>query len=143
MIVSALLASLGFYCILPAPAYGTPPNEYGSPSATFKARGFVVSEEDDSPIEGIRVELKRTISSFYAIDRTYTGSDGFFFLQGSDFPVRKLYVEFIDVDGETNGLFERKVIEADYSNETFTGSSGAWYDGSAEIDLGIIKMKPE
>jgi hypothetical protein len=34
-------------------------------------------------------------------------------------------------------------IEADYTNKTFTGGSGSWYRGEAEIDLGTIKLKPE
>jgi hypothetical protein len=52
-------------------------------------------------------------------------------------------VELTDVDGEKNGSFVGMEIEADYTNITFTGSSGNWYDGEAEIDLGTIQMKPK
>jgi len=149
LIISALLASLGFSCVF----YGV--DEYGSPSATYKAKGVVVSESDDSPIEGICVSLiKKETRYNYELDTTdihirtittaYTDSDGFFFLDGEEGSSNlKLYLVLIDVDGEINGSFERMEIEADYTDETFTGSSGNWYEGEAEIDFGFIKMIPE
>ena len=136
MIISALLALLGFSCGNSGDNGREWAAEYGMPSATYKAKGVVVSELDDSPIQGIRAELKRD----YPIATTYTNSEGFFSLIGSDFPGQKLFVELTDVD---NGSFVSMEIEADYTNKTFTGSSGGWYEGEAEIDLGIIKMKPE
>jgi len=51
-------------------------------------------------------------------------------------------VKLIDVDGEENGLFAEMEVEADYRNSEFTGGGGHWYEGKAEIDLGIIKMTP-
>jgi putative lipoprotein (rSAM/lipoprotein system) len=140
IIISALLSLLGFTagtCISPD-AYGSPYAEYGTPSATYKAKGVVVSESDESPIEGIRTELKRHST----MDTAYTDSKGVFSLKGSTYPREKLYVELTDVDGEENGSFVRMGIDADYTNETFTGGDGHWYRGTAEIDLGIIKMKP-
>jgi putative lipoprotein (rSAM/lipoprotein system) len=137
IIISALLALLGFSCgIIRETA-----SEYGSPSATYKAKGVVVSEETDSPIEGIKAEFERGV---YGIGTTaYTDSTGSFSLRGDDFPRQKRYVILTDIDGEENGLYAPMEVEADYTNETFTGSSGNWYEGTAEIDLGIIKMKPK
>jgi len=134
IMISALMALLGFSC-----GNGGGVDEYGVPSATYKAKGVVVSESDNSPIKGIRAELKGT----YAISTAYTDSDGFFSLEGSEFPRQKLYVELIDVDGELNGSFVKTEKEADFTNATFTGGNGHWYAGTAEIDLGKIKMKPE
>jgi len=137
MVITALLALLGFSC----PFYAA--GEYGTPHATYKVKGVVVSEADDSPIEGIRAALNRERSSYtYTIATTYTDSEGYFFLQGSEFPNLKLHVELLDVDGEKNGSFARLEVEADFRYKTFTGSSG-WYEGEAELDLGIIRMKPE
>jgi putative lipoprotein (rSAM/lipoprotein system) len=147
--ISVLMALLGFSCgnssSSSAPAYGSLPVEYGTPSATYKAKGVVVSEIDDSPIEGIRTELIIDLTSDYAftMDTAYTDSGGFFFLEGNEFPRQVLYVELTDVDGDENGSFAGKVIEADYTEETLTGGSGAWYEGEAEIDLGTIRMKPK
>ena len=145
ILISGLLALLGFSCGIDEPVmYGPGPAEYGMPSATYKARGVVVSEADDTPIEGIKTVLKSDWhDDYYPIASAYTNSDGSFFLAGGDFPGQKLYVKLIDVDGELNGSFAEMEVEADYTNVTFTGSSGHWYDGEAEIDLGIIKMKPE
>jgi putative lipoprotein (rSAM/lipoprotein system) len=138
ILISVLLALFGFSCGKGVNG-GDPVNEYGTPSASYKAKGVVVSESDDSPIKGIRAELKRD----YTIDTAHTNSEGSFFLKGEEFPRQKLYVVLTDVDGAENGSFAQKVIEADYTNETFTGSSGNWYEGEAEIDLGTIKMQPE
>jgi len=136
ILISALLTLLGFSCVNAGndPGYA----EYGVPSATYKAKGVVVSESNNSPIKGIRAELKRD----WAMDTAYTDSEGFFSLKGDEFPNQKLYVELIDVDGEANGSFVKMEIEADYTNKTFTGGGG-WYSGEAEIDLGTIKMKPK
>jgi len=166
MLISALLALLGFSCantenvrnsendvapavnvtspanVTPAvrvsPGVALPAVEYGVPSATYKAKGVVVSESDNSPIKGIRAELKGDST----IATVYTDSEGLFSLKGSVFPRKKLYVVLTDVDGELNGSFVKMEIEADYTNKTFTGGSG-WYSGEAEIDLEGIKMKPE
>jgi putative lipoprotein (rSAM/lipoprotein system) len=129
--MSALLALLGFSC------GNDSVDEYGTPSATYKAKGVVVSEADDKPIQRIRAEIKNSIII------THTDSSGFFCLIYDGFPHQKLYVELSDVDGEENGSFAGMEIEADFTNATFTGGSGHWYEGEAEIDLGIIKMKPE
>jgi putative lipoprotein (rSAM/lipoprotein system) len=159
MLISALLALLGFSCAntenvrnsendvapaanvvpaVPASKVPAPSVEYGVPSATYKAKGIVVSEADNSPIKGIRTELKGDST----IATVYTDSEGFFSLKGSVFPRKKLYVVLTDVDGELNGSFVKMEVEADYTDKTFTGGSG-WYSGEAEIDLEGIKMKPE
>ena len=135
IVISSLLSLLGFSCVNGRDGLV----EYGTPSATYKAKGVVVSEADDTPIKGIYTELKRNS----AIASAYTNSDGSFSLEGREFPRQKLYVKLIDVDGEENGLFTKMEVEADYTDITLTGDSGNWYEGEAELDLGIIKMKPE
>ena len=145
VIIPFLLALLGFSC---DPDIRV---EYGSPSATYKAKGVVVSEADNSPIEGIQANLLKRYDSydnekaFYReIATTYTNSQGYFFLEGSEHSSGlKLYLELTDGDEETDGSYERMLMEADYSNKTFTGGSGNWYSGEAEINFGTIKMKPE
>jgi putative lipoprotein (rSAM/lipoprotein system) len=141
ILISVLLAFLGFSCVN-GRSNGC---EYCSPSATYKAKGIVVSETDDSPIEGIRTELIVDLTPDYAfeLDTTYTNSEGFFSLEGEEFPYQILYVKLTDVDGEENGSYAGKIIEADYTEITLTGGSGHWYEGIAEIDLGTIKMKPK
>ena len=134
ILISGLLALLGFSC-------GGGAMEYGTPSAGYKAKGVVVSEADDSPIKGIRIGFES--NRFDSNNAAYTDSEGSFTLKSLLFPDKKQYVELIDVDGEENGSFARMVIEADYTNATYTGGDGHWYRGQAEVDLGIIRMKPE
>ena len=119
--------------------------EYGTPCATFKAKGVVVSETDDKPIEGIRAVLKTQQNTTYGMDTVYTDSKGAFNLYSWNPEIYsyKLYVELADVDGDKNGLFIDMGVEADYSNAKFTGGDGNWNMGVAEKDLGIIKMKPQ
>jgi putative lipoprotein (rSAM/lipoprotein system) len=136
--LSALLALLGFSCEIIKETGG----EYGTPHATYIAKGVVVSESDNSPIKGIRTELKSDDTIYGTIDTAHTDSEGSFFLWGSEFPRQILYVKLTDIDGEENGSFEGMTIEADYTNKTFTGG-GKWYEGEAEIDLGIIKLEPK
>jgi putative lipoprotein (rSAM/lipoprotein system) len=141
VLISALLSLLGFSSWT-CDIGGGSASEYGVPRASYKAKGVVVSESDDTPIEGIRTALKRYETS--DMDTTYTDSKGSFSLEGDGGKSRKkLSVELTDVDGEENGgSFAKMEIVADYTNETFTGSSGHWYEGEAEIDLGIIRMTP-
>jgi len=124
--------------------------EYGTPSATFKAKGVVVSETDDAPIQGIHAVLgERHLydleENFYELnDGTFSNSSGNFNLSASTFPGgQALFVKLTDVDGDANGLFADKMVKADFSNSEFTGGSGNWYSGQAEIDLGKIKMTPD
>jgi putative lipoprotein (rSAM/lipoprotein system) len=141
ILISALLALLGFSC---GNSNKDSPAEYGTPNATYKAKGIVVSETDDSPIKGIKTVLKNEWhDDDWPIASAFTNNDGSFSMEGREFPRQKLYVKLIDVDGEENGLFSEMEVEADYKNITLTGGNGHWYDGEAELDLGIIKMKPE
>jgi len=139
-ILAALLAFLGFSSTVSCA-------EYGTPSATYKANGVVVSETDSTPILGIQAVLleKSNYASednFHKISTpTYSDNSGNFNVKGKTFPRQKiLYVELTDIDGEENGLFAGKVVEADFSNVEFKGGSGNWYEGEAEINLGTIKM---
>ena len=143
MLISSLLALLGFSGAGCGNSNQFGYAEYGSPSATYKVTGTAVSEADDTPIEGIRAELVEDITDVNPITIAYTDSNGSFSLEGSAFPHLKLYVLLTDVDGSENGSFAVKQIDADFTDATFTGGSGNWYEGKAEMDLGTIKMQSE
>ena len=140
-ILAILMAWLGYSCDILHPA-----KEYGTPTATFKAKGIVLSQENDVPIEGIRAVLKtdRGVAG-YGIDTVYTDNKGVFNLISAkdEFAHNKLYVELCDIDGDKNGSFTDKDVEADYSKETFKGGNGNWYRGEAEKDLGLVRMTPK
>ena len=130
-ILVALLALLGFSCDERGKF------EYGTPTATFKTKGVVVSQTDDTPIEGIRAVLKAQPDAARGIDTVYTDGKGVFNLKSPEYvSSMTLYVELADVDGEENGAFIDKDVEADFSNVKYTG-------GEAEKDLGIVKLEPK
>jgi len=115
-ILAAFMAFLGFSSTI------TSCGEYGTPSATYKTKGVVVSETDNTPIQGIRAVLSEKSRSyqeeqFYEIGKSNTNSTGNFSVEGDSFPrYRKiLYLELIDIDGEKNGLFANKLVEADFT----------------------------
>ena len=116
-ILAALMAFLGFSSTILSCG-----GEYGTPSAIYKAKGVVVSETDDTPIRGIRAVLSEKHKynqeeKFYGIGSSLTNSSGNFSVEGDSFPrYRKiLYLELIDIDGEKNGLFANKLVEADFT----------------------------
>ena len=135
-ILAALLAWFGFSAI-----FVTCKAAYGTPSATYKAKGVVVSEKDGAPIEGIRAILKTQEDATWGMETVYTDSKGVFKLKSQREMFDKLYVELTDVDGEKNGSFNDKDVEVDFSHVKFKGSS--WDDREVEKDLGTIKLKPK
>jgi putative lipoprotein (rSAM/lipoprotein system) len=134
-ILAVLLAWLGIMC----DQCGM--EKYGTPSATYKAKGVVVSETDDAPIEGIRAVFKSQPNATWGADTVYTDNKGVFKLTSFGDISNLLSVELADVDGEKNGLFTDRNVEVDFSHVRFKGSN--WEPKEVEKDLGIIKMKPK
>ena len=135
-ILAIILAWLGYSCDW----WGM--EKYGTPSATYKTKGVVVSQTDNAPIEGIRAVLKTRWSetNFYGIDTVYTDSKGVFNLKSRD-GFNILYVELTDVDGEKNGSFTNRDVEVDFSHVNFKGDDSEVRE--VEKDLGIIKLTPK
>ena len=133
-ILAVLMAWLGYSCNKTVDDIGC---EYGTPSATFKAKGVVVSQADNTPIEGIRAVLKPQSEIAWGIDTVYTDNKGVFYLKNSSHDYfNKLYVELTDVDGDKNGSFVGKDVEVDFSHVNFKGSNS-----EVEKDLGIIILE--
>jgi len=135
---SRVLAFIMFWLGFSCDQWGM--EKYGTPVAKYKTKGVVVSQTDDVPIEGIRAVLKPEPNATWGMDTVYTDSKGVFNLKGFSF-ASKLYVELTDVDGEKNGSFTGKEVEADFSNVKFKGSDRD--SGEVEKDLGIIKLTPK
>ena len=133
-LLAVLLSWLGFSAILSSCT------KYGDPVATFKAKGVVVSQTDDTPIEGIRAVFKAEPDATWGMDTVYTDSKGVFNLKGFGYS-NKLYVELTDIDGEKNGSFDNKDVEADFSHVKFKGNGQE--SGEVEKDLEIIKLTPK
>ena len=110
--------------------------DYGAPAGTYKAKGVVVSQKDNTPIEGIRAVFK---DATWGIDTAYTDSKGVFNLT-SYYGCYTMSVELSDIDGEKNGWFTSKDVEVDFSHVQFKSDDT---DREVEKDLGIIKLTPK
>ena len=130
-ILAIFMAWLGFPAILVSCS------KYGDLMATFKAKGVVVSQTDDAPVEGIHAVLKIQPDETWEMDAAHTDGKGVFNLKSFDYG-SKLYVELSD---EGKGLFNDTVVVADFSHVKFKGSDRS--SSEVEKDLGIIKMKPK
>jgi len=139
-LLAVLLSILGFSCVKCSTVC-----EYGTPSATYKAKGAVISAKDNTPIEGIQTVLKANwdgSNNFIGLDTVYSDKNGMFNLNSRELGTfSKFQLELNDIDGELNGSFVNKEIEVDYSNEKFKGGDGNWNKGTIEKDLGMIKME--
>ena len=114
--------------------------KYGAPPGTYKAKGTVVSQTGDIPIEGIRAVFKSHPNVTWGIDTAYTNHKGVFYLKSSE-GHNMMYVELTDVDGEINGLFTSKDVEVDFSHVQFKSDDRE--DREVEKDLGTIKLTPK
>ena len=133
-LLAILLSWLGFSAI------SVSCTDYGAPPGTYKAKGVVVSQKDETPIEGIRAVFKDYPEATWGIDTAYTNNKGVFNLKSPDGSYT-MYVELTDVDGEKNGSFNNKDVEVDFSHVKFKSSDSE--NREVEKDLGMIKMKPK
>ena len=153
-LLSGLLAVLGFNACGSKGADNV--DEYGSPSATYKALGTVVDKETGKPVEGIRVvmanEYKRGSRAMlkadsvyadpgtdepdvYGLDTVYTDRNGAFDLGDRDDLRNEKLIVFEDLDG--NFVPVRRKIE--YKDSDFSGKTGL-YQGEATKDMGKVEL---
>ena len=139
--LASLLSLLGYGCsVEDGPvAYGTPPY----PDYVFKG---LVTDEDGTPVEGVKTSLKRfyrTSDSVYVegVDSVQTDAEGLYKMQykGTEYPAMKLIVE--DIDGEANGGdFQNDTLDVDFEKAVQTKKGGSRYEGTFEITKDI-KLK--
>lgn len=109
---------------------GDEPEMYGTPMADYEVKGLVTDTEG-TPIEGIRVKIGASSTEFFhgqGLDKLYTGKDGKYNVEFTQFPASRIYVSFSDENGVYEGLI-------DYAEVKYTGKSDAWYKGRAEIEI--------
>ena len=121
--------------------------EYGTPSATYKVSGKVVSSaETTKAIKNIRVVMIEDMgaeTSYIQGDTTYTGEAGTFEINRHSFPYSKFKIKLQDVDGDENGLFDSKEQVIMFENSDYKNGSGSWHVGEAKKDMGTIEMNPK
>ena len=134
------------------------PVEYGSPSVDFKVKG-TVTDEDEKPLEGIRVIVRREANNQPRSNQSYVDDYGRYHLYGGDdtlytdvkgkyessvmdaFAVAEQKVYFDDVDGNANGAFKSdSVLVRTAPQKKFKDSEGNWYAGGYEYTVDV-KLK--
>jgi len=111
---------------------GTGQVEYGTPSATFKIFGKVTSEDGDQ-IPYIKVK-----AAMHNYDSSYTNEAGEYTLVLGSFPSdQDFYMEYSDVDGPSNGLYQTKDSTVSFVNPQFENGDGSWYSGEASKKVDI------
>ena len=143
-VLTALLSMLGYGCS----NWTEPEVEYGMPTAKYVVNG-TVTDEQNAPVEGIKVSLKSVSDArnadgkryTHGIDSLQTDAAGRYEMKYSAFPERsdiKLIVE--DIDGEANGTFQSDTIDVDYNKAVQTEKGSGWNEGTFEIKQDI-KLK--
>lgn len=129
-LTSFLLSILGFgaACSLSSCSY-----EYGTPFATFKVKGNVKSEVTSKAIPNIRVVME--------YDTTFTDESGNYQISKTDFPDNQtFFVEFKDIDGETNGEYQPLDTIVEFIDPEFSGGTDNWDSGETEKEVNV-KLK--
>ena len=135
--------------------------EYGSPSPDFKdfkVKG-TVTDEDEKPLEGIRVIVRREANNQPRPNLSYVDDYGRYHLDGGDdtlytdvkgkyetpvmnaFAVSEQKVYFDDVDGAEKGAYKSdSVLVRTAPQKKFKDADGNWYDGAYEYTVDV-KLK--
>jgi len=117
--------------------------EYGCPSAKYKVKGTIISQENNEKIEGIRAVLVGShdgVENSYYGDTVYTDSQGEFYIERYDIPRNEFILKLQDIDEEKNGEFLEKNIPIDMKEVPLKGGDGNWYLGEATIDMGEVEL---
>lgn len=115
---------------------GDEPDMYGTPTADYEVKGLVTDTEG-SPVEGIHVQLGSSSTDIFdnpSVTGIYTDKEGKFDVEFSEFPVKRLFVNFVD----KNGVYESK---SDYVELKYSGKTSAWYYGKAEAEINVKLYK--
>ena len=147
-ILSACLVLLGFNaCDILDDEHNTRA-EYGTPSASYKVLGTVVSSgEEKNPVENIRVVMVQDVDeenvSYLYGDTVFTDASGRFELNYQNEIYNQFKIKIQDVDGIENGYFEDVEQVIEFKNSDYKGGDGSWYRGEAQKDMGTIEMNPK
>ncbi|MCR5139662.1 MAG: radical SAM-associated putative lipoprotein [Bacteroidaceae bacterium] len=136
--------------------------EYGVPSVDFKVKG-TVTDEASSPLEGIRVIVRREFDNWPSPKQSYVDDLGRYHEYGGDDTLytdargkyesrvlesvsvggQKVY--FDDVDSKAHaGVFESdSVLIKDAPKEAFNQGDGHWYQGGYAYTVDVKLKKKE
>lgn len=140
-LLSCLLILLGFSACDNEEGYV---DEYGSPYATFKVKGSVVTQQQES-IRSIKAvfyqeEIIRQVDTTYSVvrkkDSVWTDDAGKFELSLGAFPTDQQFLLRLE---DPRGDYQTRIDTVRYVKPSFVNGSG-WYEGVAEKDLKEIVL---
>ncbi len=135
-LISLLLSILGIGTTATYTACDIIPGgcEYGTPFADFKINGTVTNESGQS-VPGIKILMM--------YDSTYTDSNGKYNLVTESFPTDQNFpIQFIDVDGESNGKLQTVDTAVVFVDPDFKGGKD-WYEGETSKTFDITMKEEE
>lgn len=120
---------------------------YGSPHATFKVTGKIVSAPDNKPIPDIIVQMRQVdyqdSTKSMLIETGFSNEGGSYDLGAYGDPHDQTYrLRFVDTDGPLNGQYETLDTTVVFKDPKFVNGDGIWYSGSVTKELDI-KLKPK
>ena len=127
---------------------GTQGAEYGTPHASYKISGKVVSDADGKAINGIKVTMARDVNGTHSpvTPSVTTNADGEFLIydnQVISFSDEEFIIHLEDIDGVENGLFTDSEQIIKFVKSDFSGARTHWYYGKTERNMGEIKLTPK
>lgn len=122
----------------PVVMYGVPSAEYGVPTMEYRVTGKVQDAVTEAPVEGIEVKF---FDSMAGPRTTHTSEEGEFEVVAMESPTDKVVLQFVDVDGEENGLYISEDIEV--SLVKAEDGDGNWSSGVYIAEDVLVKLEPD
>lgn len=120
--------------------------EYGCPQGTYRVKG-TVTDVNGTPLAGIGVGQVYTESGGVVLpDMRFldtTDADGRYQVGFMAFPDDRVEVNFVDLDGQENGLYRDTTITVSAPQSAFHGGDGNWNYGTAEITQDVVLTPAE
>lgn len=122
----------------PVVMYGAPIAEYGVPTMEYRVTGKVQDAVTEAPVEGIEVNF---FDSMAGPMTTHTSEEGEFEVVAMESPTDKVILQFVDVDGEENGVYISEDIEV--SLVKAEEGDGNWSSGVYIAEDVLVKLEPD
>lgn len=122
----------------PVVMYGVPSAEYGVPTMEYRVTGKVQDAVTEAPVEGIEVKF---FDSMSGPRTTHTSEEGEFEVVAMESPNDKVVLQFVDVDGEENGVYISEDIEV--SLVKAEDGDGNWSSGVYIAEDVLVKLEPD
>lgn len=123
-------------CESGAKMYGSPPVEYGTPTASYVISGKV-TDAKNNPIKDINVNVVLNNNS---VEQISTKDNGEYRFENSSYTTDLRYtITYQDIDGaENGGEFADQTKNVVFSSADFTGGDGNWNQGKAEKVVNVV-----